>query len=185
MSPSHQVPQLVRALALAANRGLSIPIVYNSNGYDSVETLKLLEGIVDIYMPDLKYANPEIGCRLSGTTDYPQRAREALKEMYRQIGDAWDLGPEGELRRGLLVRMLVLPNNLAGIHENLKWIAGELSPAVAISLLAQYQSTHRVPRQSEFTDLNRGITRAEWREAVDALEEHMEGERHHVQTDIV
>ncbi len=102
--------------------------------------------------------------------------------MYRQVGDAWELGPEGELRRGLLVRMLVLPENLAGIEENLGWIARDLSPRVAISLLAQYRPAHRVPGSSEFSDLNRPITRAEWHQAVESLQRHMEGDRHHVQS---
>ena len=181
VSPSHQVPQLVRALAIAARRGLAIPIVYNTNAYDSIEVLRLLEGIVDIYMPDLKYADPDSGCRLSGVENYPQKAREALAEMYGQVGDAWELGPEGELRRGLLVRMLVLPEGSAGIEENLAWIAGNLSPTVTISLLAQYRPAHRVPRVEQLAKLNRGISRREWRRAVAALEQHMEGDRHHVQ----
>jgi len=181
VSPSHQVPQLVRALAIAARRGLSIPIVYNTNGYDSVEVLRLLDGIIDIYMPDLKYADPDAACRLSGVEDYPLRARDALTEMYGQVGDTWELGPEGELKRGLLVRMLVLPEGLAGIEENLAWIARTLSPTITISLLAQYRPAHRVPRATDFTDLDRGINRAEWQLAVAALEEHMEGDRHHVQ----
>jgi len=181
VSPSHQVPQLVRALAIAAGRGLSIPIVYNTNGYDSIEVLRLLDGIIDIYMPDLKYADPDAGCRLSGVEDYPRRAHEALAEMYRQVGNAWDLGPEGELRRGLLVRMLVLPEGLAGIEENLAWIAHNLAPTVTISLLAQYRPAHRVPRTPDLADLNRSVSRSEWQRAVAALEENMEGDRHHVQ----
>ncbi|HSO24916.1 MAG TPA: hypothetical protein VLT81_18575, partial [Chondromyces sp.] len=99
----------------------------------------------------------------------------------RQVGDAWELGPEGELRRGLLVRMLVLPAGLAGIEEGLTWIAAELSPKVAVSLLAQYRPAHRVPRTPELADLDRPISRDEWRQAVEALERHMEGDRHHVQ----
>jgi putative pyruvate formate lyase activating enzyme len=182
VSPSHQVPQLVRALTIAARRGLMLPIVYNSNGYDSVEVLELLDGIVDIWMPDLKYSDPEAGRRFSTVDDYPQRARAALREMYRQVGDTWDLGPEGELRRGLLVRMLVLPGGRAGVGENLKWLSSALSPRVAISLLAQYRPAHRVLRTHEPGDLGRGITREEWLDAVAALERHMEGDRHHVQT---
>jgi putative pyruvate formate lyase activating enzyme len=181
VSPSHQVPQLVRALAVAARSGLEIPIVYNTNAYDSLETLRMLDGIVDIWMPDLKYADPDAGCRLSGIEDYPRRAREALTEMYRQVGDAWELGPEGELQRGLLVRMLVLPENLAGIEENLEWISQHLSPRVAISLLAQYHPAHRIPGSAEFHDIDRSLNRAEWEGAVTALKTHMEGERHHVQ----
>jgi putative pyruvate formate lyase activating enzyme len=183
VSPSHQVPQLVRALEIAARRGLTLPTVYNSNGYDSVEVLRLLDGVIDIWMPDLKYADPAAGCRLSGATDYPRIAREALAEMYRQVGDSWELGPEGELRRGLLVRMLVLPEYLAGIEENLSWIARNLSPMIAISLLAQYRPAHRVPRSPGLEDLNRPITRDEWRHAVESLQRHMGGDRHHVQGD--
>jgi putative pyruvate formate lyase activating enzyme len=181
VSPSHQVPQLVRALVVAARRGLEIPIVYNTNAYDSLETLRLLDGIVDIWMPDLKYADPDAGCRLSGIEDYPQRAREALAEMYRQVGNAWELGPEGELRRGLLVRMLVLPENLAGIEDNFEWISQHLSPRVAISLLAQYRPANRVPGSTEFHDIDRSVNQAEWERAVTALKNHMEGERHCVQ----
>jgi putative pyruvate formate lyase activating enzyme len=185
VSPSHQVPQLVRGLEAAAGRGLGLPIVYNSNGYDGLETLRLLDGIVDIYMPDLKYSDPATGCRLSGIDAYPQHARAALREMYRQVGDSWQLGPEGELQRGLLVRMLVLPENLAGIEDNLAWIASELSPRVAISLLAQYRPAHRAARSRELADLQRGLTPDEWRQAVRALETHMEGDRHHVQIPVV
>jgi putative pyruvate formate lyase activating enzyme len=181
VSPTHQVPQLVRALALAANRGLSIPVVYNTNGYDSVEVLRLLDGVIDIYMPDLKYASPDEACRLSGIENYPKAARAALGEMYRQVGDAWETGPEGELRRGLLVRMLVLPEGLAGIEENIEWIARNLSPRVTISLLAQYHPANRVRGNSSLHDLDRRISTTEWRRAVAALCEHMEGDRHYVQ----
>lgn len=181
VSPSHQVPQLLRALELGSRRGLELPVVYNSNAYDSIETLRLLEGVVDIWMPDLKYADPDAGRRLSGVDDYPLRARAALAEMYRQVGDAWELGPEGELRRGLLVRLLVLPGGPAGVEESLSWISSSLSPAVAVSLLAQYRPAHRVPRVPELADLDRPISRDEWRQAAEALERHMEGDRHHVQ----
>jgi putative pyruvate formate lyase activating enzyme len=185
VSPSHQVPQLVGALAVAARRGLTIPIVYNTNCYDSLETLRLLDGIVDVWMPDLKYAAPETGDRLSGIPDYPQRARGALAEMYRQTGDAWELGPEGELQRGILIRMLVLPEDLAGVEDSLQWISENLSPRLAISLLAQYRPAHRVGREPAFQDLRRRISPNEWRHAVDALLRHMEGDRHHVQSGLI
>jgi putative pyruvate formate lyase activating enzyme len=181
VSPTHQVPQLVRALVIAVDRGLSMPVVYNTNGFDSIEVLRLLDGVVDIYMPDLKYADPEEGCRLSGIEEYPDRARAALAEMYRQVGDGWQTGPEGELHRGLLVRMLVLPEGLAGIEENLEWISHNLSPRVTISLLAQYHPAHRVRTSSALHDLDRRISTTEWRRAVSALSEHMEGDRHYVQ----
>ena len=140
VSPSHQVPQLVRALASAVPRGLTVPIVYNTNAYDSTATLELLDGIVDIWMPDLKFSDLATGCR------------------HCQVGTDWELGPDGALRRGILIRMLVLPDNLAGIEANLEWIAGELSPEIAVSLLAQYRPAHRVVRSSEFSDLDRRIT---------------------------
>ena len=183
VSPSHQVPQLVRALGLASGRGLTIPIVYNTNAYDSVATLKMLDGIVDIWMPDLKFADSATGCRLSGIPDYPDRARAALTEMFRQTGDAWDVGPDGALRRGILIRMLVLPGNLAGIEQNIEWIAAELSPKIAISLLAQYRPAHKVLRSAGYQELERGITADEWRRAADALRHHMMGDRHHLQWD--
>jgi len=132
-------------------------------------------------MPDLKFADPDTGCRLSGIPDYPQRARAAITEMYRQVGDAWELGPDGALKRGILIRMLVLPDNLAGIEANLEWIATELSPKIAISLLAQYRPAHRVVRTLELSELNRRITTEEWRQAADAVERFMEGDRHHLQ----
>ncbi len=181
VSPSHQVPQLVQALAVAAGRGLDIPVVYNSNGYDSLPVLRLLDGIVDIYMPDLKYADPSIGCRLSGVDDYPARARAALAEMHRQVGNDWVLTPDGALHRGLLIRMLVLPGGLAGIEDSIEWAARELSPNVAISLLAQYRPAHRVVTTGDLPDLRRPISAEEWRSAVAALEHHMSGDRHHVQ----
>ena len=181
VSPSHQVPQLVRALAVAAGRGLSLPIVYNSNGYDSLEVLRLLDGVVDIYMPDLKFADPAVGCRLSGIDDYPARARAAFLEMHRQLGDDWLLAPDGALQRGLLIRILVLPERLAGVEESLAWVARELSPRVAISLLAQYHPAHRVRSSRGFPELERRITEHEWQAAVAALERHMAGDRHHVQ----
>ena len=181
VSPSHQVPQLVRALEIATGRGLALPIVYNSNGYDSVDTLRILDGIVDIYMPDLKYADPATGCRLSGVEDYPARARDALAEMYRQLGNDWVLAPDGALQRGLLIRMLVLPDGLAGIEDSLQWVATELSPDVAVSLLAQYHPAHLAATTPDFPELGRRITGEDWREAVAAVERHMTGDRHHVQ----
>jgi len=180
VSPTHQVPQLVRALALAAESGLAIPAVYNTNGYDSVRALRLLDGVVDVYMPDLKYADPAVGEELSGVPDYPGRARAALTEMHRQVGDTWQLGPQGELRRGLLVRMLVLPGGLAGIEANLRWVAEELSPRVTISLLAQYRPANRVT-QPQYAQLQQGISSTDWSGAVASLSRHMQGDRHHVQ----
>jgi len=180
VSPTHQVPQLVRALAVAVERGLRIPIVYNTNGYDSVDVLSLLDGVVDIYMPDLKYADAATGKELSGVEEYPRHARAALTEMFRQVGETWKLGSDGELQRGLLVRMLVLPGGRAGIEGNLQWIADELSPRLTISLLAQYRPANRV-RGDRYPDLQHSISSHDWSGAVAALKQHMVGDRHHVQ----
>lgn len=182
VSPSHQAPQLVRALAIAADRGLSIPIVYNSNAYDGLDTVRLLDGIVDVYMPDLKYSDATAGSTGSRVPDYPERARRALAEMYRQVGHEWHLGPDGALLRGLLVRILVLPNDLAGVEESLSWIAEELSPHVTISLMAQYYPSHLAARTSRYPLLARTISAGEWASALSALERHMAGDRHFIQS---
>ncbi len=181
VSPSHQVPALVRALAAAARRGLTLPVVYNTNGYDAVETLGLLEGVVDVWMPDLKFADASVAAELTDAPDYPKRARAALAEMYRQVGDAWELDPGGAVMRGMLVRILVLPGGLAGEASSLAWIARELSPRVAISLMAQYRPCHRADRVPGRPELARRVSAREWRAAVAALEAHMTGDRHAVQ----
>jgi putative pyruvate formate lyase activating enzyme len=170
VSPTHQVAALVRALALAAANGLSVPIVYNSNGYDSVAVLELLDGVVDIYMPDLKYANELTAQELSGIADYPSAARSAIAEMFRQVGDSWDVAPDGTLRRGLLVRVLILPGDLAGVAETLRWLSEALSPLVTVSLMSQYRPCHRAGRVAAHPELCRTITRDEHLGALLALE---------------
>ena len=181
VSPSHQSPQLVRSLHLAAMRGLRLPIVYNSNGFDSVEVLQLLDGVVDVYMPDLKYADCEAGLECSRVADYPKYARRALEEMFRQAGDEWVKGPDGTLSRGLLIRMLVLPNGLGDVADSLRWVAETLSPKVGISLMAQYYPSHRAGDLARFPLLARTISAGEWARALEALERFMEGDHHHVQ----
>lgn len=180
VSPTHQLPQLVEALFLAAQRGLSIPIVYNTNGYDSVEALRLLDGIVDIYMPDLKYADEKAGELCSRVPNYPQAARAAIAEMYRQVGDSWLTDERGVLRRGLLVRILVLPHNLEGAEGSLAWIAKELSPHVAVSLLSQYRPCHWAAR-GRYPQLARRITADEYRNALAALDRTNRSENTYVQ----
>jgi putative pyruvate formate lyase activating enzyme len=170
VSPTHQVPALVRALVLAAANGLSVPIVYNSNGYDSVAVLELLEGVVDIYMPDLKYADELVAHELSGIADYPSAARSAIAEMFRQVGDRWQLAPDGTLQRGLLVRILILPGELAGVAESLRWLSEALSPRVTVSLMSQYRPCHRAGRVAGHPELGRTINRNEHLGALLALE---------------
>ena len=171
VSPTHYAPQMARALLLASRAGLRLPIIYNTNAYDSVEVLRLLDGIVDIYLPDFKYADSSAGWQYSKIPDYPERARDALLEMYRQKGSRLVYGDDdGLLKSGLLVRMLVLPNGVAGVSESLAWIAETLSPRVAISFMAQYYPIHRAASDPRYSPLSRGITAAEWDEALAALE---------------
>ena len=170
VSPTHFAPQMAKAVLLAARRGLNLPVVYNTNAYDSVDVLRLLEGIVDVYLPDFKYADTGAGSLYSKVPDYPARARAALLEMFRQKGSRLDLDDDGVLRGGLLVRVLVLPNGVAGVSETLAWIAETLSPRVAISLMAQYYPIHRAASNEKYAALSRSITAEEWEEALAALE---------------
>lgn len=162
VSPSHVAAQFVESLLLAAEQGLSIPIVYNTGGYDSVETLRFLDGIVDIYMPDIKYSESSYGARYSGASNYFEIAREAVKEMHRQVGDL-TLDDSGVAQRGLLVRHLVLPNDLAGTAEIVSFIAQEISKDTYLNIMDQYRPCHKASR---FPELNRRITSTEYRAAV-------------------
>jgi len=145
VSPSHFVPQLVRVLLEAVPMGLRLPVVYNSSGYDSVTTLRVLEGIVSIYLPDLRYASDRWAWKYSRARGYVARARAAITEMYRQVGELVT-DEEGIARRGLIVRHLVLPNGVAGSAESLIWLATEVSPRVTVSIMSQYYPTHRATR---------------------------------------
>ncbi|MBC7929372.1 MAG: radical SAM protein [Rubrivivax sp.] len=171
VSPTHFAPQLARAVLLAAGRGLRLPIVYNTNAYDSVEVLRLLENVVDIYLPDLKYADSSEGYAFSKVPNYAEHARAALKEMHRQTGDELVFGEDGLLGRGLVVRLLVLPNDIAGLRESLEWIRAELSPRVAVSLMAQYYATNRAASDERYALLSRRISETEWLRAVSLLDE--------------
>ncbi|HYO92182.1 MAG TPA: radical SAM protein [Pyrinomonadaceae bacterium] len=170
VSPTHFAPQMARAVYLAARQGLHLPIVYNTNAYDAVEVLRLLEGIVDVYLPDLKYAENEAGYEYSKVRDYAEHARRAIAEMYRQTGDELVFGANGLLKRGLVIRLLVLPNDLAGVRESLEWIRDALSPRVAVSMMAQYYATNRAATDERYTLLSRRITESEWLRALSALD---------------
>jgi putative pyruvate formate lyase activating enzyme len=169
VSPTHFAPQLANSLLIAAKRGLRSPIVYNTNAYDSVEVLKLLDGIVDVYLPDLKYSDDETGREYSKVTEYVRHSRAAIREMYRQMGDALEYDENGLLRRGLIIRLLVLPNDIAGILESLRWIRDELSPKVAISLMAQYFPTNKVGLE-RYPLISRKIRWSEWLTAIEQME---------------
>lgn len=169
VSPTHFVPQLVKSLHIAARRGLRLPIVYNTNSYDSVEVLKLLEGIVDVYLPDLKYSEDEAGREYSKVNEYVRHSRAAIEEMHRQMGDSLHYNDGGLLERGLIVRLLVLPNDIAGIGDSLRWIRKELSPRVTVSLMAQYFPTNKV-ELDRYPLISRKIRWSEWLTAIEQME---------------
>jgi len=145
VSPSHFVPQLVRAVLEAVPMGLKVPLVYNTSGYDSIASLKELDGIIDIYLSDLRYALDKWAKKFSHTSDYVVRARQAIKEMHRQVGNLFT-DECGLAQKGLIVRHLILPNDLAGSEESLTWLARELSSTVTVSIMSQYMPMHRANR---------------------------------------
>ena len=171
VSPTHFAPQTARCILLAAQQGLHLPIVYNTNAYDSVAVLQLLDRIVDIYLPDLKYAENEAGYLYSKVSSYKEHSRLAISEMFRQTGPELVFDEKGLLKRGLIIRLLVLPNEIAGIRESLEWIRDTLSPLVAVSLMAQYYPTHQAATNARHVLLSRRITESEWLRAVSVLEE--------------
>ncbi len=167
VTPTHFVPQILAAVDVAAGWGLRIPLVYNTSGYERVETLRLLDGVIDIYLPDIKYADDAVARRFSGFIRYAKRDRLALKEMFRQVGARLVCDEQGIARRGMIVRHLVLPDGLAGTGEGLRWIAEELSPEVYVSLMDQYFPTYKSIGDAE---LGRKVTEAEYEAALDAFE---------------
>lgn len=171
VSPTHFAPQMARAVLLAAEKGLQLPIVYNTNAYDAVTVLQLLDGIVDIYLPDLKYAEDEAGYLYSKVKGYKEYSRLAIAEMFRQTGDELVFDDKGVLQRGLIIRLLVLPNDIAGIRESIEWIRDMLSPRVAISLMAQYYPTNQAASNKRHILLSRRISESEWLRAVNVLDE--------------
>ncbi|MCJ7763835.1 MAG: radical SAM protein, partial [Dehalococcoidales bacterium] len=167
VSPSHFVPQIVKALLEAIPMGLRLPLVYNTNGYDSIKTLKELGGIIDIYLPDLKYASDNRARKYSRARAYVLHSRNAIREMYRQVGELV-VDEKGVARRGLIVRHLILPNGLAGSRESLVWLAREVSPKVTVSLMSQYHPMHRA---SQFPLLARPISLSEYEDTLRVMEE--------------
>lgn len=157
VTPEHVVPQVVEAVAEAVPRGLRVPIVYNTSAYDSLGSLRLLEGIVDIYMPDFKFWSPQTARRLGRALDYPEHARNAVKEMHRQVGPL-RFGPDGLARRGVLVRHLVMPGLAQEGAEILRWLAREVSPDTYVNVMGQYRPEHRVPGSERFADIDRRPT---------------------------
>jgi putative pyruvate formate lyase activating enzyme len=166
VTPTHVVAPILAAVLIAAQAGLCLPLVYNTGGYDSLSTLHLLEGVIDIYMPDMKYASPQSAWAYSKARAYPQANRAAVKEMHRQVGDLV-IDERGLAQRGLLVRHLVLPNGLAGTQEVVRFLAEEISPDTYLNLMDQYRPDYNVRRyRTQYPRLARPITPKEFNEAV-------------------
>jgi putative pyruvate formate lyase activating enzyme len=177
VTPSHVIPQILSALEIAAEKGLSLPLVYNSGGYDDVGALKVLEGVVDIYMPDFKFWDSRIAGETCDAPDYPDIARAALVEMHRQAGDLV-VDPAGIARRGLLVRHLVLPENLAGTRDIMQFIHDRISPNTYVNVMSQYRPCGKA---REVKGLNRMVSVAEYRQAVEMAREAGLGRLDHFQ----
>ncbi|MBI5212818.1 MAG: radical SAM protein [Nitrospirae bacterium] len=162
VTPTHQMPMILHSIAIASEKGLNIPIVYNCGGYEAIESLKNLDGIIDIYMPDFKYSNPEMALKYSKAKDYPETAKAAIKEMHRQVGDLI-IDEKGVAVRGILVRHLILPEGAAGTKEIVSFIADEISPNTYINIMDQYYPCYKA---FEHPPLDRRITTREYSEAV-------------------
>jgi len=166
VTPTHYSAQMAEAVYTARVRGLTLPVIYNCGGYEEIETLKLLEGIVDIYLPDIKYSDNETAFKYSGVKNYVELNRAALKEMKRQVGSL-EVDGGGVARRGIIIRHLVLPGNIENTKKALKFIAEELSEDIFISLMAQY---HAAYKSDNFKELACSLPEEEYREALDYLE---------------
>ena len=165
VTPTMYVYQIIEAIKIAKGRGLSIPIVYNTNAYENVETIKALKGYIDIYLPDLKYYDDELAFKYSGIRNYFKNATRAIKEMYNQVGVPV-LDENGMMKRGLMIRHLVLPNCIQNTKDILRWIDENIDNNVFVSVMAQYFPTNRA---KEYSELNRKLTKEEYKEVEDYL----------------
>ena len=165
VTPTHVMPQILKALEIAVPLGLQIPLVYNTGGYELPEIIKLLEGIVDIYLPDMRYGVSEAAMKYSAAPNYPKYNRESIKEMHRQVGIA-DIDEFGIIKKGLIIRHLVLPNNISGTEEIMKFLAEEISQDTYISLMSQYLPYYRA---SEFKDTSRRLNAKEYEAAQEVM----------------
>lgn len=163
VTPTHVVPNIVQALRTAIRLGLRLPLVYNCGGYEPVEIIKMLDGIVDIYMPDFKYMDGAMAEKYSsGASDYPERAAAAIEEMHRQVGELV-VDENGIALRGLIIRHLVLPNNIAGTDKFVRWVAEKLTKSTYVNIMAQYRPEHKA---FQYPELSRRITAAEYSRAI-------------------
>ena len=169
VTPEHVVPQVVEAIAAAIRGGLRLPIVYNTSAYDSIASLRLMEGLIDIYMPDFKFWQPTTSRKLARAADYPEHAREAVREMHRQVG-VMRFGPDGLARRGVLVRHLVMPGQEPEAEAILDWLARELSPDTYVNVMSQYRPEHKVDESERYGEINRLVLPQEMDAAFAAAE---------------
>ncbi len=160
VTPEHVAPNVIEAIAVAVPQGLKVPIVYNTSAYDSLRSLELLDGLVDVYMPDFKFWDPDDARRLARARDYPEVARRAVFEMHRQVGPL-TFGPDGLARRGLLVRHLVMPGMTDDTGHIMRWLAREVSPDTYVNLMGQYRPDHKVPDRESYVDIGRRPTGGE------------------------
>ena len=168
VTPTHVVPHIVKALRIAIARGLQLPLVYNTGGYDNFEVIKKLDGIFDIYLPDFKYQDRELASKYSsGVNDYPEVAAAVIKEMDRQVGKLV-VDDSGIAQRGLIIRHLVMPHNIAGTDRFVRWVSEELSPDTYVNIMAQYRPEHQA---SHYPKIARRITNDEWRQALEWAKE--------------
>jgi putative pyruvate formate lyase activating enzyme len=168
VTPTHVMPQILKALSLAIPQGLKIPLVYNTGGYELPEVIKLLDGIVDIYLADMRYADNDASIKYSAAPDYPKYNQESIKEMHRQVGVA-KMDNRGIIKRGLVIRHLVLPGNISGTAKIMKFIAEELSPEAYVSLMSQYLPCYQA---SAIPEISRRITYKEYEAALGAMQEY-------------
>jgi putative pyruvate formate lyase activating enzyme len=164
VTPEHVVPQIIEALPIAIERGLRLPLVYNTSAYDSLDSLHLMDGVVDIYMPDFKFWDSTLSLRYVIAKDYAEAARRAIKEMHRQVGDLM-LDDHGLTKRGLMIRHLIMPGGIAGTREIMRFIAQEISPNTYVNIMAQYYPAGKVSRE-KYSEINRHITQQEYEAAV-------------------
>jgi putative pyruvate formate lyase activating enzyme len=168
VTPTHFMPQILKAFSIARERGFTLPIVYNTNGYESLEALRLLDGIIDIYLPDMRYSVDAVARKYSVAPHYPEINREAIKEMFRQVGNVV-LDEEGIATRGLIIRHLVLPNGLSGTEGVMKFLVDDVSKDVYVSLMSQYFPAYKA---HEIKDLSRRITSDEYEEAYQIMQKY-------------
>ena len=170
VTPTSYVPQIIEALKIAKKKGLNIPIVYNTNGYENVETIKMLEGFIDIYLPDLKYYDEEIAKKYSKIDNYFEIATKAILEMIKQVGKP-KFNENGVMKKGVIIRHLVLPENIENSKKILEWISKNIPKEVYVSIMAQYFPTYKAKEDESYKEIGRKLSKEEWQEIEDYVEE--------------